>query len=202
MNQSSTRERLVSAARRLFADHGFHRASVRAITTRARANLGAVTYHFGSKDKLRDAVLDQMFGRLADAVVAAAAATGSARARIAGIVHAIFAFFADNPEAPRLMLHLLASGAGTAATPPPAIVAHQRRVLHAISGVVEAGAAAGEFRPVPPLMVGLTILSQSVWFAIMRRHFVAIGDIRIDGPGMPEAVERHITEVVTRAVAR
>ena len=46
------RERLIEAARQQFARVGFDAASVRDITARAHANLGAITYHFGSKEAL------------------------------------------------------------------------------------------------------------------------------------------------------
>jgi AcrR family transcriptional regulator len=44
-------------AERLFAANGFKATSVRDVTTAARANLGAVNYHFRSKDELVLAVL-------------------------------------------------------------------------------------------------------------------------------------------------
>ncbi|MCC7418606.1 MAG: CerR family C-terminal domain-containing protein [Acidobacteria bacterium] len=44
-----TRERLLRAAERLFAERGFRRVTVRDICRRARANVAAVNYHFGSK---------------------------------------------------------------------------------------------------------------------------------------------------------
>ena len=44
-----TRERLLKAAARLFADRGFKRVTVRDICRTARANVAAVNYHFGSK---------------------------------------------------------------------------------------------------------------------------------------------------------
>jgi AcrR family transcriptional regulator len=56
MTGRSTSERILDAAERLFADHGFTATSMRQITTEARANLAAVNYHFGSKDKLIRAV--------------------------------------------------------------------------------------------------------------------------------------------------
>ena len=49
---------LIHAARPIFATHGFDGASVRAITTAAGANLGAITYHFGSKRDLYLACLE------------------------------------------------------------------------------------------------------------------------------------------------
>ncbi len=54
---ADTRERLLDAAERLFAEHGPHRASLRAITREAEANLAAVNYHFGGKEALLREVL-------------------------------------------------------------------------------------------------------------------------------------------------
>ncbi len=52
-----TREGLIRAAEKLFAELGIDRASLRAITKEASANLASVNYHFGSKDDLVRAVL-------------------------------------------------------------------------------------------------------------------------------------------------
>lgn len=52
-----TKVAILNAAERLFAAHGFNATSLRAITAEAQANLGAVNYHFESKDALILAVL-------------------------------------------------------------------------------------------------------------------------------------------------
>jgi AcrR family transcriptional regulator len=52
-----TKLAILDAAERLFAAHGFKATSLRAITSAAKANLGAVNYHFASKDALVLAVL-------------------------------------------------------------------------------------------------------------------------------------------------
>jgi AcrR family transcriptional regulator len=44
-----TRQRLLDAAARLFADRGFRKVTVREICGAARANVAAVNYHFGDK---------------------------------------------------------------------------------------------------------------------------------------------------------
>ena len=54
-----TRERLVLAARRLFADQGFKKVTVREICRAAGANVAAVNYHFGDKMGLYREVLQQ-----------------------------------------------------------------------------------------------------------------------------------------------
>jgi AcrR family transcriptional regulator len=55
----STREQILAAARAHFADHGFEMASIRAITRLAGVNSALVSYHFGSKRKLYEAVLEE-----------------------------------------------------------------------------------------------------------------------------------------------
>ncbi len=62
----STRERLVRAATRLFADSGYRGASVRDICNQAGANPGAVSYHFGGKRQLYRFVLRQAASVLAE----------------------------------------------------------------------------------------------------------------------------------------
>jgi AcrR family transcriptional regulator len=57
VSDSNTKERLLTAATRVFADRGFKETTIRDICTRAGANLAAVNYHFGGKDKLYSAVL-------------------------------------------------------------------------------------------------------------------------------------------------
>jgi AcrR family transcriptional regulator len=57
-----TRDRLLSAAGEVFAEQGFRGATVRDICSRADANIAAVNYHFGDKEKLYSAVLQHWLG--------------------------------------------------------------------------------------------------------------------------------------------
>jgi AcrR family transcriptional regulator len=54
----ATRERLLEAATRLFAERGFRQVTVREICQAASANVAAVNYHFGDKRRLYVAVLE------------------------------------------------------------------------------------------------------------------------------------------------
>ncbi|MER7409789.1 TetR/AcrR family transcriptional regulator [Streptomyces cacaoi] len=54
-----TRERLLAAAKRLFLEKGADQVSVRAVNAAAGLNPGAVHYHFGSREGLITALLEQ-----------------------------------------------------------------------------------------------------------------------------------------------
>ncbi len=47
-----TKDRILKAASEVFADRGFHDATVEDICRRAQTNIAAINYHFGSKDQL------------------------------------------------------------------------------------------------------------------------------------------------------
>jgi AcrR family transcriptional regulator len=53
----ATRERLLEAGKKLFAEHGFRHVTVRDIAREAEANIAAVNYHFGDKMQLYTSVL-------------------------------------------------------------------------------------------------------------------------------------------------
>lgn len=59
MSQPDTKIRILDAAEQLFARHGFHNTSMRAITSEAEANLAAANYYFGSKEALLKAVFER-----------------------------------------------------------------------------------------------------------------------------------------------
>jgi AcrR family transcriptional regulator len=62
-----TRERILEAARALFAEAGFHRTPVRDICARAGVNIASVSYYFHSKESLYETVIGQACQELAKA---------------------------------------------------------------------------------------------------------------------------------------
>lgn len=62
--QSETRERLLLQAERIFAAKGYDGTSVRRITQAAGANVAAVSYYFGGKEGLYQAVFERFFDEM------------------------------------------------------------------------------------------------------------------------------------------
>jgi AcrR family transcriptional regulator len=63
IKEAGTKVRLLHAASRIFAAQGPERATIREICAQAKANVAAVNYHFGCKDKLYVAVLQDYLKR-------------------------------------------------------------------------------------------------------------------------------------------
>jgi AcrR family transcriptional regulator len=63
-DRDTTKELILDTAERLFAERGLDATSVRDITGSAGVNLGAITYHFGTKQRLIAAMFNRHFGPL------------------------------------------------------------------------------------------------------------------------------------------
>jgi AcrR family transcriptional regulator len=64
-NHLSTKDRLLEAGLRVFAERGFHGASIRDICRHAQTNVAAVHYYFHGKEKLHRAVIEHAIQSLA-----------------------------------------------------------------------------------------------------------------------------------------
>src|SRR5437762_7527477 len=56
---SDTRSRILDVAEELFGERGLDRVSIRDITRKAKVNLAAINYHFGSKEDLIAAIFER-----------------------------------------------------------------------------------------------------------------------------------------------
>jgi AcrR family transcriptional regulator len=64
--QRDTKTRILDAAEILFAENGYKRTSIKALASRARVNLAAVNYHFGSKHALVEKVIERRLSLVND----------------------------------------------------------------------------------------------------------------------------------------
>ena len=159
-----TVEALLRAGRELFARCGYDGASVRAITARAGANLGAITYHFGSKRAFYNQVVETSIGPLAERVIQVAKGDGAPLDRAEAAVRVFFEYLNENPDLPYLMLQEVVVGR----MPPAAAIGPIRRVHAALTDVVRAGQADGSVRPGPPELMSIGIVSQAIHINLMR----------------------------------
>jgi AcrR family transcriptional regulator len=187
-----TRQALLDTASHLFAQQGFRGTSVRAITSAARANLGAVTYHFGSKQALYTAVLERATAPLRQRLAGAVSEAAAPLDRLESAIRAFFDHLAENPNLPRLMIQQLVTAK---ALPAPVKDAMQANI-GAFMSCIEAGQRDGSIRPGNPLYLALSIGSQPIFLSIARRALKQAVGMDQDDP----KVRRELVESVFRFV--
>jgi AcrR family transcriptional regulator len=129
----STKERILDAAERLFATHGFAGTSLRAVTRGAGVNLAAVHYHFGSKERLLHAVLHRVvdpvngerLARLTQAESDAGDGAPSVEAILTAYLVPGFRFLHDQTERGRIVARFLGRSSAEPAELVQALVQEQ-----------------------------------------------------------------------------
>lgn len=83
----------MTAAIDVIAEIGWAQTSIRKIADRVGVAMSAVLYHFGSKDNLVDAIVEQMYRTALSVVVPAVAAESTAEGKLAAYIRANIAYF-------------------------------------------------------------------------------------------------------------
>jgi AcrR family transcriptional regulator len=164
-----SRARLFAAAATEFAARGFAGASVDRIADAAGVNKAMLYYHFDSKAGLYGEILRDMFGAVASRVESATTPGADPAEHIRAMVEAIAREAEARPHFPAIWLREIAEGGTHVDKGTLQVIAG---ILQRLAGVVQAGVAAGRFRPVSPLLVQLGIVGPLLMFlatAPMRR---------------------------------
>lgn len=187
-----TRQSLVDAGRALFGRTGFDGTSVRAITERAGANLGAITYHFGSKGGLYAAVLEEGLRPIADRVVEVGRSPGTARERIGKIVEVYFDHFAAQPDLPHLLLQEIAAGK----EPPPVVPEILRQIMGTLVALHDEGVRDGTIVAGDPMLTALSVIAQPIYMTLVSPMLKAVGGLDLGHPETRRVTVAHATRFV------
>ncbi len=188
-------ERLLAAAADLFARDGFDAVSVRQITSRAKANLGAITYHYGSKEALFHAVIDRVGAHLADRFVSIASEKGAPLERIGRIVTMVLT--EPNLPAPTMILRELAMDRPL----PPPLVQMMQRNMGAMMGLIREGQADGSIRHGDPALLAMSVMAQPFLLRMASRIPRDIAGIDRTDPDTQRKLVKHVVTTITRSLA-
>ena len=197
-NQSQTAAQLVAAAVDLFSQHGYDGTSVRAITAHAGANLGAITYHFGSKEALYDAAFAWATEPIQASAVDAANSEGPPLLRIERMVRGLFRYFSEHPEFPNLISHQLA---GSRPLPEPARDT-MRKNIQTMTSLISEGQQDGSIRMGNPRDMALSIVAQPMWLTLARRALRDGAGLDQDDPDTQQQIVESVAQFVREGLRK
>lgn len=167
----TTRERILDAALLSFGTRGYEATSLDAVAAGLGVRKQTILHHFGSKERLLEALIDRSAGELALALEEALAAAGPGFERVEALVRAVFRLAARRPELLGLVREISRLGAL------PAL-----RMSEALESLVERATAflaaqmdAGTMRTQDPRLLLLSAYSTVIGVATEVEVLRAVG---------------------------
>lgn len=191
--REATRQRLLAAAEEVFAERGFHGASVEDICERAQFTRGAFYSNFASKDELVLELFQQHVARVRVAVAEAATRPGLT---LPQVLEAVFEVWTGEPEA-RRRWHLLTSEFALHALRDP----QARRAWAAVQSDVRAELARLVDTIAAAHGVAISIPTQDLVRMVTLVFHGGLGQHLLDPEAVPAgSIERRLLPVVVAAV--
>lgn len=158
-----SREMILRAAAREFADEGLAGARTERIAKAARVNKALIHYYFKDKETLYGAVLDSVFAGMSGRVHAAIEQADSPREKILAWAGAHFDYIAASPVYPRVVQREMMRGKSSPHVR-RIVRLYLRPVMQQVVSVLKQGIASGEFRRVNPQHFLLSVVSMNVFY--------------------------------------
>jgi AcrR family transcriptional regulator len=199
---TTSRDQILDAAERLFASHGFARATVKDIGREAGVNSALLYYYFADKDELYREVLRRFVTRLVAHTTSGLTAGGDPETRLRAFLAAQAETLAANPQFPRLMARELAESDGARAVEHMQLLA--ATAFRRLCELIEEGQAGGRFRTdMDPRFAAISTISQVVYFFVARRAVSVLLDGGPAGPGAKVVRDfaRHAADFALAALA-
>ena len=161
------RDKLLSAGTEVFAVQGFAGVSIRELATAAGVNSALISYHFGGKAGLYEAVVTAQYERLVGKFEAIAASTATMEEKIRMYADVIRRNHTeDQPLMARLIQGELTSPTACLEN---VVRKYTVRIAGIISGVLRQGIQSGTFRQdIDPVFAAMTLAGMLNFYFILR----------------------------------
>jgi AcrR family transcriptional regulator len=198
-NAARSREAILDAALRLFAERGYEATSLQDVGAAAGVSRGTPGYFFGSKEELYRAVLERGLDQVRAAVRSgrerALASQEPPQVVLAGVVGEYFDFLCDHPDFVRLVEWEALSGGRHIATLPPHLEAAQEALGAIITELALEPGQAAQARQLLLSLIGLC------WFPLVHGPTVLRGlGADMNDPVFREERRRHVVGLVLQGV--
>lgn len=188
-----TQEKIVTAARVVFAERGFEGASTHEIAKRAGVNQPLILYHFGSKERLwlaaAESILDEFLDGWRQRVEWLEGLGSAARLKI--MLADFVIFTAEHPE---LFQFLIEANKRDDMQLAALVESRLRPYFEFICGEIEEAQSAGAMPPGNPAVLHYAMIGAAATLSALGTEFEMLSGVAADEPDIVRAQ----AEVVTR----
>jgi TetR/AcrR family transcriptional regulator len=156
-----TAEKILEAARAVFAEKGYSGTHVDEIAGRAGVNKATLYYQIGDKDTLYANVIHQVMGNIAQDISEAVANENNPEQKLTAYIHFIAAAVDKNPELPPIMMREMASGGEHL---PRVVVQDIAAVVTTLISILTEGKKKGLFIDTVPFLIHMMIMGTILFY--------------------------------------
>lgn len=194
MPNANTRDAILEAAARLYAERGYEAVSMRDVAAAVGVTPANLYYHFKDKEALIREVLAVVFGRVGDAAETVLTETGGgAETRLRGFVAWFVRLLYDDPIFARLLIRELLDGN-------PERTEYLARRVFDRPFVLLGGIVATLRRAEDPVLPAVSVAAAILGHYQMAKSLPYLPGGR-PAHAEPEALTRHLQDFLTRAFA-
>ena len=198
-----TAEKILTAARAVFAENGYNGAHVDEIAERAGVNKATLYYQIGDKDTLFANVIHQVIGNAAQGIAHAVAKVDQPEEKLKVYINCIAANVDKNPELPSIMMREVAADG---AHLPRVVVEDIVAVLTILAGILEEGRKKGIFVEVGPFLIHMMIVGTILFYKkalpIKDRQSWLPAEIKARDKKLKGSLGDEVAKLVLKAIKR
>ena len=198
-----TAEKILKAARAVFAENGYNGTHVDEIARRAGVNKATLYYQIGDKDTLYANVIHQVIGNTAQGIAEAVSRVEHPEEKLKAYINFIACTVDKNPELPPIMMREIASGG---ATMPKLVVEDIASVLTILIGILDQGEKEGVFTRTIPFLIHMMVMGTILFYKgavpIKDRQVWLPNEIRSRDKKLKGSIGDEVARLILRAVKK
>ncbi len=157
----NTADKILKAARAVFAQNGYSGTHMDEIARRAGVNKATLYYQIGDKDTLYANVIHQVLGNIAQDIAETVAQAKTPEDKLQAYINCLVAAVDKNPEMPSIMMREVAADGAHL----PQVVAHDiASVLSVLINILDDGRKRDVFTDTAPFLVHSMIMGTILFY--------------------------------------
>lgn len=193
------RQSLLQSAIRLLNERGMGNVSLNDVARDAKLNPALVTYYFGSKDNLFQAVVEQVIGEWRAEILAVVSEDAGPEETLRLRARATMHFLRRYPYLTRLIIHQMMT---VKSKESQFFIENFARInFEEHTAILRKGVEAGAFRPVDPLFYFAHYIAMGDLYANLRPMMERLGGRAEDDDARFEAFVEAMIEMLVRGIA-